>query len=320
MKKKFFLILLMAVLAIPGCGQKEEILSGNNVQETVAPETPGTTKAPDVTETPGATKAPDTTAIPGATKVPDATSTPGATETPEATKAPGATETPKTTKTPDASETPKPTKAPEATKEAEEPDDSHAQTSATTKPDEPSSQEPKETDRPSGHTHSFVENVTPATCTEAEVINTVCSECGFESGSRKGQGALGHDYYASIMFAPTCNSYGWGADVCSRCGDSPGGRELQPLDHNYEVTRVYDGTCINPRSTSYRCKDCGWEMSETGDCNYDNHENVISGTYTRTDVSAGELGEIITIEQTWCQSCNAVLEEKEISREPIVPE
>ena len=61
-------------------------------------------------------------------------------------------------------------------------------------------------------------------------------------------------------------------------------------------------------------------MTEVGDCNYDNHENVISGTYTRTDVNAGELGEIITIEQTWCQSCNAVLEEKEVSREPIIPE
>lgn len=316
MKKRVLCILLLAVLAVPGCGQKEEPLSG----DVVATETPETTKVPETTETPGATKTPETTAIPGATKVPDATSTPGATETPEATKAPGATETPKTTKTPDVSETPKPTKAPEATKEAEEPDDSHAQTSATTKPDEPSSQEPKETDRPSGHTHNFVEESTPATCTEAEVINTVCSECGFESGSRKGQGALGHDYCKVIVRTPTCQAYGWENDECSRCGDSPSGRELPPSDHDYEVTGVYEGTCQRERVTSYRCRDCGWETKEVGDYNSDNHEEITSGTYEEIDIDAGEYGEIITYLETSCDSCGTVFEVKEISREPIVPE
>lgn len=322
MKKRVLCILLLAVLAIPGCGQKEELLSG----DVAATATPETTKVPETTETPGATKAPDATATPGATKVPDATGTPettktpGVTAAPETTKAPGTTEAPRITNTPDTAETPKTTKAPETTKDAEEPEDSHIQTTATAKPNEPSSQEPKETAPPSGHTHNFVEESSPATCTEAEVITTVCSECGFVSGSRTGQGALGHDYCASTMFAPTCDSYGWEADVCSRCGDSPSGRRLEPLDHNYEVTNVYEGTCRRERVTSYRCRDCGWEMKEVGDYNSDNHEEITSGTYEEIDIDAGEYGEMITYLETSCARCGTVFSVEEIGREPIVPE
>ena len=333
MKKKIVCLLMLMALLSSGCGQKEESIVGANGQgsqsivteaptepESTEKAVPEVTKTPETTATPESTKTPEATATPEATRIPEATATPEATRIPETTATPEATKVPEATAIPEATNEPETTTAPKATAEPENSKEPETTVDATKEPEEPSTQVPTVTEAPvEQHQHTFVEETTPATCTEAEVITTVCSGCGFVSGSRSGQGALGHDLHFEVhpLDVPTCQSAGWGSDVCGRCGYSSGGREVPKLEHDYDVTGMTEGTCRRERTTSYRCKNCGWETVEYGDFNYDNHEEVTSGTYEDYD---WEKFEVITYVETSCDRCGTVFSVEEVSREPIIPE
>lgn len=315
--------------------------------------TPGSTEAPRVTATPGATEAPKAAATPGNTETSKATVTPGGTDAPKPTEAPKSTEAPKKTETPKVTEAPKATEAPRVTEAPEEPSREAEATEAPRQTEEPTVTEapqpteaPRETEpprqteapqvtepprqteapqvteppaatrAPEQHVHSFTEvEKSAATCTESQIIATVCSVCGEEAGTRTGSGPLGHDIQTYVFSEPTCVSDGYVFDKCSRC-DEQGNRHTPALGHDFEeVGVVRPGDCMSPAVCNYACKNCGFEVTRDGDIDPDNHRHMQEGTYETFDDVTWET---VTMYEKSCSSCGTVFEHYEVSRELIV--
>lgn len=335
MKKKIVCVIAL-LMVLTGCGQgSEEPVAATPAatetpKETAVPEAAGTpvtteaprgTAVPEATGTPVTTEAPKGTAVPEATGMPAATGAPKGTAVPETTEPSPVPETPKPTGTPAVTETPVTTEvsgednssdpiATEAPKLTETPEKETPEPAAT----EPakSTEVPTATEAPA-HVHSFVDRETPATCTEPQIITTVCSECGFEEGTRTGSAALGHDMNFYVYREPDCKTgSGYGYDLCSRCGYVDNHQYI-PYEHDFEETMGYEGDCKTTPSYTLTCKKCGWVEKRDGDSvNMDNHLDIFEGTYEEADREANAT---ITYYVRKCSACDTVFEEYEISRE-----
>lgn len=298
---KIGLITVLLSMTICACGSdpnqqeaaKEYVSAEASGKQDTASSAPEETVTPDAAAK--ATQEP-ATAAPKAAETPkaaEATATPKTTETPAATVK--ATATPKATATSKATETPKETEATAIPKTTENPATTASEpTTAPTATPEPV------------HTHTFVDRtVSEATCTEAKVVESVCSVCGASNGTRTEGSALGHDLYEDWFNSPNCTSGGWVTERCHRC-DYANGHAGTPLGHDWEETSTTGCDCVTSGVTRQTCKNCGapgdsWENGQYGDHTwvpYSYDETVI-------DESApeGEKIKVIHHEGVYCGNC-----------------
>lgn len=218
---------------------------------------------------------------------------------------PSAASTPKPTKTPAATE--KPAKEPEATNTA-------AATAKPTAASEPAqapvaantpepAKAPEQTPTPvQTHTHTYVEETTPATCTEAAVVTTKCSSCGEVSGTRTEGSALGHDFEEKFSYYATCTTTGHHYFSCKRCGVQQGAEDIPMLPHDYEVTVLLEGDCQSPRVTEKVCKVCG--CPEPREYDYDAHKDDHVWVTETGQVYDKEQHAWVDATRTVCAVCN----------------
>ena len=306
MKKKFLGVILVMILGtgMCACGSAQDMpveASAETSEDLADVEAaPGTlsasevavqaTATPEVTETPKATVTPEATATLKATATPEVTETPKVTATPQATETPKATATPQATAAPQVAATPQATAAPQA---AATPQATAAPTSTPTPV----------------HTHTFVDKtVSEATCTEAKVVESVCSVCGASGGSKTEGSALGHDMYEDWFNAPGCTNGGWVTERCRRC-DYASGHEGTSLGHDWREESTTGPDCQTSGVTTQVCNRCGatggsWENGQCGDHNW------VTFTQTKTivDESApeGQRIQTVTTEVTQCSYCSAI--------------
>ncbi len=162
-----------------------------------------------------------------------------------------------------------------------------------------------EAQKPAEHVHSFVEEVTEATCDMGKVITTKCSSCGHVEGTRTEGNGLGHDYTAeSWLYPATCTGPGYKVVECTRCKkDGPGTGDVPMLPHTYETKVKAEGDCRSPKITQDICTVCGHEEPSVWD--YEAHANDhvwISGTI---QVWSDEAFAMVDVERTCCEVCGA---------------
>lgn len=174
------------------------------------------------------------------------TETTGTTEPTQATTVP--TEPAETTAPPTEPEatTVPPTEPPATTAPPTEP------TEATTPPTEPTA--PTEP-APTGCSHSYKTESTPATCTSSGKETKTCTKCGEQQ--TKTLSALGHAYGAGtpLSGAATCADIGTIRYSCSRCS------------HSYDTAyrgnhRFGDPYYGSPHGYEIKCQDCGYAITD----------------------------------------------------------
>ncbi|MGN1418195.1 MAG: leucine-rich repeat protein, partial [Acutalibacteraceae bacterium] len=108
----------------------------------------------------------------------------------------------------------------------------------------------------SGCNHSFIANVTPATCIIPEFTTFTCTNCGF-SYTTITKAAEGHNLVSETAAIANCVNDGLTVYSCTKCDYST--VEVNPaLGHNYssEWTIDIQSTCIEPGSKSHHCSRC----------------------------------------------------------------
>ena len=109
--------------------------------------------------------------------------------------------------------------------------------------------------------HSYEDEVTAPTCTEAGYTTHTCTVCS-EHYDDTEVAALGHDFGEWIVTKePTCTSKGEETRYCSRC-DEYETREVAMIEHNYEEV-VTDPTCTEDGYTTHTCTECGDHYNDT---------------------------------------------------------
>lgn len=310
MGKKFFSMCLVIAVSVTLCACGSDLDEQEAAKEYASAEAAGKqgmiSAAPESTVAPAAAKAAQESAM-AAPKVTETPKTAEATAVPKATESPASaaetTGTPKPTATPTAKETAAPTATETTAKETAVPKETEP-TGTTTR----ETAEPKDATAPTAtpepvHTHTFVDKtVSEASCTEAKVIESVCSVCGASDGTRTEGSALGHVYgYDSWWFEPTCSSGGYKNEICGICGADMGGESVDPLPHDWEETSTTGYDCMTSGVTRQTCKSCGapgdsWENGQYGD-----HDWV---TFIAKEMNWETLEET-EIEVTQCRHCGA---------------
>lgn len=104
-------------------------------------------------------------------------------------------------------------------------------------------------------THANLKEVTTkdATCTEAGILTTVCTDCG-ETVKTATIAALGHNNTDTVV-DPTCTAQGYTLHGCSRCGVGTKDSYTDALGHDYKDT-VIAPTCTAKGYTSHDCTRC----------------------------------------------------------------
>ena len=161
-----------------------------------------------------------------------------------------------------------------------------------------------------GHQMSEWAQKTPATCTEAEVLEQHCTRTGCtEYDTKAGEPALGHDYQVSTTdpeaVPATCEEGGKEVKICSLCNDRQT-RDLAPLGHTSDGVQeiVTAPTCTEGGYTTYHCSVCekdyrddyedplghnlqadktvtascltdGYDLKKCSRCDYTEKENVV---------------------------------------------
>ena len=174
------------------------------------------------------------------------TETTGTTEPTQATTVP--TEPAETTAPPTEPEatTVPPTEPPATTAPPTEP------TEATTPPTEPAA--PTEP-APTGCSHSYKTESTPATCTSSGKETKTCTKCG--DRQTKTLSALGHAYGSAnyIQQASSCADFGTVRYSCSRCSSS--------YETRYKgCHRFGDPYYGSPHGYKIACQDCGYQITD----------------------------------------------------------
>lgn len=95
--------------------------------------------------------------------------------------------------------------------------------------------------------HTFVETVTPPTCTTGGYTDKTCSDCGYHIRTNYTEPA--HSYVKTVV-EPTCTTCGYTVNTCSVCGDSYVD-SWTSAGHDWD----YGITDING-NTFYTCSDC----------------------------------------------------------------
>lgn len=316
---KKIVMMLLAVLILTGCGRS--VSEGEGIFETLSLERetePLSETASDSTE--------ESTEDSQETKA-DSEETGGAqTDETEETEETASVEA-SVTKESEPEKTEEPTKTPKPAK-AEEP----AKTSEPVKSPKPEkTKEPVNTPKPvkaeepakipepakppvaentpapvstpeSVHTHTLVEEITPATCTEAQVVTTKCSSCGEVTGTRTEGSALGHDFEWKVYSAPTCKMKGYGYNECKRCGIQQDDGYIEKLPHDYDVILIAEGDCKSPRVTEKVCKVCGTHEPREEDWNAHKDDHV--WTTETGQVWSDEAFAMVDVSRTYCAVCN----------------
>lgn len=305
--KRLLLTILIAGLMLTGCGRnisKEK----DALFETVSMEESGAVTSKSIQQDAEASEETMESSEQEETKENDGDKGEPEETAPTASKQeesePSAVSSPKPTKTPAA--TAKPAKEPEAGKPtatakptaASEP----AQAPVAANTPEPA-KAPEQTPTPAQtHTHTYVEETTPATCTEAAVVTTKCSSCGEVSGTRTEGSALGHDFEYIVYSSPSCSSDGYGYNQCKRCRLQQDYETLAKLPHDYEVTVISEGDCKSPKVTQKICKVCGSyaPLEEDWDAHKDDHVWVTETGQVWSD----EAFAMVDVQRTVCAVCN----------------
>lgn len=123
------------------------------------------------------------------------------------------------------------------------------------------------------HAPEIIQN-TPANCTDAGCIISVCPLCGEEFTEIIP--AIGHNFTAATCTqAKTCANCGttegdalghnYVSGVCDRCSANMPGYEEKPAgcDHKYDLTAQTSPTCTAGGSFMYTCGKCGDAYTET---------------------------------------------------------
>lgn len=123
-------------------------------------------------------------------------------------------------------------------------------------------QEEQQEEQQPEHEHSWYESANTATCTEAGVRTFACTGCD-ETYSEPCD-ALGHNYVAGEVVAPTTEADGYTVYTCSRCNDSYHGditAKLTPHEHSWSL--VSDtATCETAGVKTYACSGCSETYTE----------------------------------------------------------
>ena len=130
-----------------------------------------------------------------------------------------------------------------------------AQWEAVQPEEQPEEQQP-------AHEHSWYETGNTATCTEAGVRSFACTGCD-ETYSEPCD-ALGHNYVAGEVVAPTVGAQGYTVYTCTRCNDSYNSDFTDPLpphEHTWELTSD-TATCEAAGTKTFTCSGCGDTMTE----------------------------------------------------------
>ena len=158
--------------------------------------------------------------------------------------------------------------------------------------------------QPEVHTHSFVEEVTEATCDTGKVVTTKCSSCGYVEGTETEGSGLGHDYQEKgWLYEPTCGSPGYRVVRCSRCdAEGPGHGDVPPLPHTYETKIYVEGRCNEPQRKEDVCTVCNHHAGIEEDWEIHANDHVwTTGTY---QVWSDEAFAMVDVERTSCDICN----------------
>lgn len=160
---------------------------------------------------------------------------------------------------------------------------------------------------PLGHSHTYTQTITPATCLQPGYTSFACS-CGDQYRDQETP-ALGHSFaeYKSNADA-TCMQDGTMTAVCDRCGQEDVQIDVgSATGHQYTQNQV-PPTCQSEGYTRYSCS-CGDRYD--GD-RMEKTDHVWGGWVTIREPSAAEEG----IQRRQCDDCDAV-EERTVEYQPV---
>lgn len=111
------------------------------------------------------------------------------------------------------------------------------------------------------HTHTYVENVVPATCTVDGEKTFTCSVCG--DSYKESIKAIGHQYIDTIK-PPTYTEDGYTLHTCSVCNDSYKDNEILPCGHVMEESEAAGQTISNGDYWIYNEHDMNYFLDVPG--------------------------------------------------------
>ncbi len=163
------------------------------------------------------------------------------------------------------------------------------------------------------HTHSFVAESKAASCTEDGYTREVCS-CG-EVRNQVVVTCLGHDFSELVYFnVPTCTSAGYGWYECSKCGQAQGDAmfPIEELPHTVAEKTIFSGDCANPKQVEQYCSVCNAKLgSYTTDSENPEEHDIRTGS---GQIWNAEKECVMNYTQTWCAKCH---KEFEYSETPV---
>ena len=98
---------------------------------------------------------------------------------------------------------------------------------------------------PTGHQYGDT-TVHPATCTEDEYSERICTVCNYKDVVTKEGTKLGHSYIKNVV-APTCTEQGYTIYKCKNCGDTKTADFVNAKDHDFSNNAQF---CLNGCGTA----------------------------------------------------------------------
>lgn len=108
---------------------------------------------------------------------------------------------------------------------------------------------------PTGHQYGDT-TVHPATCTEDEYSERICTVCNYKDVVTKTGTKLGHSYVKNVV-APTCTEQGYTIYKCKNCGDTYKDDYVKALGHTEVIDKAVEPTCTQSGLTEGKhCSVC----------------------------------------------------------------
>lgn len=156
-----------------------------------------------------------------------------------------------------------------------------------------------------GHQSGDWETTKEPTCEEEGAEHRTCQTCGAELETRT-LNALGHHYGDwEVTKEPTDDEAGSRRKECENCGKEIV-EEIQPCEHQYELTDSKESTCTEAGYDTYTCEECG--KSYTEERKLLDHE---AGDWeTVSEATEAEEGKSVQK----CKVCGQVIAEKTLPK------
>ena len=122
--------------------------------------------------------------------------------------------------------------------------------------------------------HSYIDEVTPSTCTQKGYTTHTCTVCGDQYVDAYID--AGHSYN-TVVVPPTCIQKGYTTYTCTVCNDSYADHYVDPTDHSYQDV-VTAPTCTQRGYTTHTCAACN-------DSYVDTYVSVVDHIYVSTIIS-----------------------------------